>query len=222
MKMLSIQPNLAEQVFDAILVEIASGKLTPGTRIIQEQLASELGVSRQPVQQALLLLRNQGLLRDAPGRGLIVAPLDPKYINQMYELRAVLEGLAFRKAAVMNPAKAASQGDVFIDKGREAVKSGRVRDLINADKAFHQFVYALSGNDLISPTMDAYWTYTQRVMGEVLMRNEKPRDVWDQHETMLNAIANGRADEAEAHAREHIMTTAAFIVERLRVDFPDA
>ena len=122
----------------------------------------------------------------------------------------------------MNPAKAASQGDVFIDKGREAVKSGRVRDLINADKAFHQFVYALSGNDLISPTMDAYWTYTQRVMGEVLMRNEKPRDVWDQHETMLNAIANGRADEAEAHAREHIMTTAAFIVERLRVDFPDA
>ena len=74
MKMLSIQPNLAEQVLEAILVEIATGKLTPGTRIIQEQLAAGLGVSRQPVQQALLLLRNQGLLRDAPGRGLIVAP----------------------------------------------------------------------------------------------------------------------------------------------------
>lgn len=222
MKMLSIQPNLAEQVLDAILVEIASGKLTPGTRIIQEQLASELGVSRQPVQQALLLLRNQGLLRDAPGRGLIVAPLDPKYINNMYEVRAVLEGLAFRKAAELNAATAASKGAAYIDKGRDAVKSGKVRDLINADKAFHQFVYSLSGNDLISPTMDTYWTYTQRVMGEVLMRNEKPRDVWDQHETMLNAIASGRAAEAEAHARQHIMTTAAFIVERIRTDFPEA
>ena len=74
MKILSVQPNLVEQVHEAILLEISVGKLTPGTRIIQEQIASELGVSRQPVQQALLLLRNQGLLRDAPGRGLIVAP----------------------------------------------------------------------------------------------------------------------------------------------------
>lgn len=221
MKMLSIQPNLAEQVIDAILVEIATGKLTPGTRIIQEQLASELGVSRQPVQQALLLLRNQGLLRDAPGRGLIVAPLDPKYINQMYEVRAVLEGLAFRKAAELNAKKASSKGGVYIEKGREAVKSGQVRDLINADKAFHQFIYSLSDNDLISPTMDTYWTYTQRVMGEVLMRNEKPRDVWDQHEIMLKAIASGNGDEAEAQARQHIMTTAAFIVERLSADFAD-
>ena len=221
MKMLSIQPNLAEQVLDAILVEIASGKLTPGTRIIQEQLATELGVSRQPVQQALLLLRNQGLLRDAPGRGLIVAPLDAKYINHMYEVRAVLEGLAFRKAAELNSAVAAAKGAAYIEKGRDAVKSGKVRDLINADKAFHQFVYALSNNDLISPTMDTYWTYTQRVMGEVLMRNEKPRDVWDQHEIMLNAIASGNGDEAEAQARQHIMTTAAFIVERISADFAD-
>ena len=221
MKMLSIQPNLAEQVLEAILVEIATGKLTPGTRIIQEQLAAGLGVSRQPVQQALLLLRNQGLLRDAPGRGLIVAPLDPAYINQMYEVRAVLEGLAFRKAAELNSKVAATKGAALIDKGREAVKSGKVRDLINADKAFHQFVYGLSDNPLISPTMDTYWTYTQRVMGEVLMRNEKPRDVWDQHEIMLNAIASGNANEAEAQARQHIMTTAAFIVERIGTDFLD-
>lgn len=74
MKILSVQPNLVEQVHEAILLEISSGKLAPGTRIIQEQIAAELGVSRQPIQQALLLLRNQGLLRDAPGRGLIVAP----------------------------------------------------------------------------------------------------------------------------------------------------
>ena len=222
MKMLSIQPNLAEQVLEAILVEIATGKLTPGTRIIQEQLAAGLGVSRQPVQQALLLLRNQGLLRDAPGRGLIVAPLDPAYINQMYEVRAVLEGLAFRKAAELNSKVAATKGAALIDKGREAVKSGKVRDLINADKAFHQFVYGLSDNALISPTMDTYWTYTQRVMGEVLMRNEKPRDVWDQHEIMLNAIASGNAIEAEAQARQHIMTTAAFIIERIGADFLDS
>jgi DNA-binding GntR family transcriptional regulator len=215
MKMLSIQPNLVEQVHEAILLEIASGKLSPGSRIIQEQIAAELGVSRQPVQQALLLLRNQGLLKDAPGRGLIVAPLDPEYIRQMYEVRAVLEGLAFRKAAETNPDMAASKGAELIDKGRQAVKGGGVQELIAADMAFHNFIYSLSENLLIAPTMDTHWTYTQRVMGEVLMRDEKPRDIWYQHETMLAMIAKGDADAVEQAARAHILQAAAFIIERI-------
>ena len=215
MKMLSVQPNLVEQVHEAILLEISSGKLTPGTRILQEQIAAELGVSRQPVQQALLLLRNQGLLKDASGRGLIVAPLDPEYIRQMYEVRAVLEGLAFRKAAETNSGIAAAQGAELISKGRQAVKGGSVQELIAADMAFHNFVYTLSENLLIAPTMDTHWTYTQRVMGEVLMRDEKPRDIWDQHEAMLSAIAKGDADAAEQAARAHITQTAAFIIGRI-------
>ena len=74
MKTLVGQPGLVQQVQDAILAEIASGKLPPGARIIQEQIAQELGVSRQPVQQALVVLRNLRVLQDAPGRGLLVAP----------------------------------------------------------------------------------------------------------------------------------------------------
>ena len=215
MKILSVQPNLVEQVHEAILLEISSGKLAPGTRIIQEQIAAELGVSRQPIQQALLLLRNQGLLRDAPGRGLIVAPLDPDHIRQMYDVRAVIEGLAFRKAALNNAAAAKREGPEFINKGREAAKSGSVSDLIAADMAFHPFVYSLSENLLVAPTMDTHWTYTQRVMGEVLMRDEKPRDIWDQHEALLQSIISGDGDTAEAHAREHILAAADFIIERL-------
>jgi DNA-binding GntR family transcriptional regulator len=214
-KILSVQPNLVEQVHEAILLEISSGKLAPGTRIIQEQIAAELGVSRQPIQQALLLLRNQGLLRDAPGRGLIVAPLDPDHIRQMYDVRAVIEGLAFRKAALNNAAAAKREGPDFITKGREAAKNGSVTDLIAADMAFHHFVYSLSENLLVAPTMDTHWTYTQRVMGEVLMRDEKPRDIWDQHEALLQSIISGDADAAELHAREHILAAADFIIARI-------
>jgi DNA-binding GntR family transcriptional regulator len=214
-KILSVQPNLVEQVHEAILLEISSGKLAPGTRIIQEQIAAELGVSRQPIQQALLLLRNQGLLRDAPGRGLIVAPLDPDHIRQMYDVRAVIEGLAFRKAALNNAAAAKREGPDFITKGREAAKNGSVTDLIAADMAFHHFVYSLSENLLVAPTMDTHWTYTQRVMGEVLMRDEKPRDIWDQHEALLQSIISGDGDAAELHAREHILAAADFIIERI-------
>ena len=215
MKALSIQPNLVEQVHDAILTEIASGQLAPGERIIQEQIAQALGVSRQPVQQALLLLRNQGMVCDAPGRGLIVAPIDPTHVQHMYDMRAVVEGLACRLAAETSAERAARLGPALIEVGRKAVASGAVAKMIAADMRFHEFIYELSGNPLVAPVMSTHWSCTQRVMGEVLMRDEKPRDIWNQHADILDAIAAGNASRAEALARKHITQASDFIVARL-------
>jgi DNA-binding GntR family transcriptional regulator len=215
MKVLATQPNLAEQVRQAIVSEIASGKLKPGERIIQEQIAQELGVSRQPVQQALLLLKNQGVLRDAAGRGLLVTSLDPTQVRQMYDMRAVIEGLAFRKAAENNPERAKKLGPALIQNGRKSVKSGLVAQMIAADIKFHDFIYALSDNPLIAPAMQVQWTNTQRVMGEVLMRDETPRDIWDQHEALLKAVMAGDGEAAEALARQHITQAADFMINRL-------
>lgn len=216
MKALSLQPNLVEQVRDALMEEIASGQLQPGERIIQEQIAQALGVSRQPVQQALLLLRNQGMLRDAPGRGLIVAPLDPDHVKHIYEMRAAIEGLACRLVAEQRAEQARKQGPALIEAGRKAVASGSVARMIAADIRFHEFLYGLSGNPLIAPAMATHLTYTQRVMGEVLMRDEKPRDIWDQHAAILEAIAAGDADRADKLAREHLTQASGFMVARLR------
>ena len=220
MKVLATQPNLAEQVRQAIVSEIASGKLKPGERIIQEQIAQELGVSRQPVQQALLLLKNQGVLRDAAGRGLLVTSLDPTQVRQMYDIRAVIEGLAFRKAAENNPERAKKLGPTLIQNGRKSVKSGLVAQMIAADIKFHDFIYALSDNPLIAPAMQVQWTNTQRVMGEVLMRDETPRDIWDQHEALLKAVMAGDGEAAEALARQHITQAADFMINRLLATEP--
>lgn len=216
MKTLSTQPNLVEQVRDAILEEIASGAFAPGDRIIQEQIAQALGVSRQPVQQALVLLRNQGVLQDAPGRGLLVAPLDPDHVRHMYDIRAAIEGLAARRAAELGAERAAKAGPALIEAGRKAVAAGSVAKMIAADMKFHEFIYALSGNPLIEPALETHLTYTQRVMGEVLIRDEKPRDIWDQHEAILKAVARGDGDRAEALVRSHLMQAAGFMVTRLR------
>ena len=221
MKVLATQPNLAEQVRKAIVSEIASGKLKPGKRIIQEHIAQVLGVSRQPVQQALLLLKNQGVLRDAAGRGLIVTSLDPKQVRQMYDIRAVIEGLAFRKAAENNPLRAKKLGPALIRNGRKSVKSCSVTQMIAADIKFHDFIYALSENPLIAPSMEVQWTNTQRVMGEVLMRDETPRDIWDQHEAMLHAVMAGNAAAAETLTRQHITQAADFMINRLHQGEPD-
>lgn len=216
MKVLSAQPKLVEQVYEAILSEISEGKFPLGTRLIQDQLAHELGVSRQPVQQALLLLRNQGILRDAPGRGLIVAPLDLDYVQNLYEIRAVLEGFACRKAAEKNAERARKIGPTLIKKGRDAVKSGSVANMIAADMKFHEFIHELSENPLIAASTESHWVYMRRVMGEVLMQDERPRDIWDQHARIVEAIAKGDASTAENLARQHILQAANFMIARLR------
>jgi len=216
MKAISLQPNLVDQVKDALLEEITSGKLSPGERIIQEQIAQALGVSRQPVQQALLLLRNQGVLKDAGGRGLIVAPLDADHVAHIYEMRAVIEGLACRLAAMHRAEQARKQGEAIIEAGRKAVASGSVAKMIAADIRFHEFLYGLSGNPLIGPAMDTHLTYTQRVMGEVLVQDQEPRDIWDQHAKILAAIVSGKAELAEKLAKEHLMQASHFMVSRLK------
>ena len=216
MKTLAPQPNLVEQVRDAILAEIASGAMQPGDRIIQEQIARALGVSRQPVQQALALLRNQGVLQDAPGRGLLVTPLDPNHVQSMYDIRAVIEGLAARRAAESGAERAAKAGPALIEAGRKAVAAGSVAKMIAADMKFHEFIYGLSGNPLIAPSLETHLTYTQRVMGEVLIRDETPHDIWDQHEAILKAIIKGDGDKAEALVRAHLTQASGFMVARMQ------
>lgn len=168
------------------------------------------------MQQALLLLRNLGVVRDAPSRGLAVAALEPDQVRHMYEMRAVIEGLACRLAAQHDPARAARLGPALIGAGRTAVATGSVAKMVAADLKFHEFIYSLSGNPLIAPAMATHWTHTQRVMGEVLIKDETPRDIWDQHAEILEAVGRGDAAQAEALARGHITQAADFMVARLR------
>jgi len=215
MRQLDTSPKLVERVHAAVLAEIAAGNLGPGERVIQEQIAQQLGVSRQPVQQALLLLRNQRVLSDAPGRGLLVAPLDLAYVRNMYDMRAVIEGLAFRQSAQVNAERAAREGPAYIQAGKLAVTNGSVSSMIAADMAFHEFVYQLAENPLIEPAMDSHWIQVQRVMGEVLKRDDQPRNIWDQHAVLLECLVDGDSNKAEHLAREHIQQAADFMLARL-------
>jgi DNA-binding GntR family transcriptional regulator len=88
--------------------------------------------------------------------------------------------------------------------------------MIAADKRFHDFIYALSGNPLVAPTMATHWSYTKRLMGQALVHDEQPRDIWDQHAQILDAIGSGDADRAESLAREHITLAARFMLSRVR------
>src|SRR5215468_9736485 len=98
MDRLSLHEPLADRVCRAILDAICDGELAPGQRITQDELAARLAVSRQPVLQALRLLKTQGFVRDTGRRGLVVAGLDPTFIGHLCEVRSALDGIACRAA----------------------------------------------------------------------------------------------------------------------------
>jgi DNA-binding GntR family transcriptional regulator len=209
------QPSRVDQVYEAILAEITEGKFGPDSRLIQEELAESLGVSRQPVQQALLLLRSHGVLLDAPGRGLMVAPLDPVHVRNLFEVRGVLDGLACAKVAHDAAAIAGKQGPAYIERGRAAVKSRSIAQMTAADMDFHFFLYNLSGNPFIAQMCTPHWSYLRRLMGEVLLRGQTPEDIWNQHEAILEAIAAGEVAKSERIARHHISHASEVLIARL-------
>lgn len=210
------QTTLVEQVYDEILKEITDGRLKSNARLIQDELARSLGVSRQPVQQALLLLHSQGYLQEAAGSGLVVAPIDLRRASELYEIRCVVEGMAARLAAGRRDKAAADRAAALIDQGRKAARQGVISKLLRADMDFHKTIYDMSGNQMIRETLKPAWHQVGRVMGEVLAE-ETPGEIWDQHDAILSAILSGDADAAERHAQQHVSTVAAMFIERLRL-----
>lgn len=199
LRRIEFAPDLTEQVYERLLEAICVGELLPEARLTQQELAASLNVSRQPVLQALRMLRKDGFVIDSGRRGLMVAPLDARVIEQTYQVRAVLDGLAAREAALR---KARFAGDL-ISQGRSATGTDRIAAMIEADLQFHQALYDASGNPLISEAASQHWQHIRRAMGAVLMHSERRDTVWDEHAGIVAAIHTGDAVLAERLARAH-------------------
>jgi DNA-binding GntR family transcriptional regulator len=196
---LEAAPDLVDRVYRSLLDAICEGSLAPGERITQEDIAQQLAVSRQPVLQALRLLKKDGFVHDAPGRGLQVAALDSAWMQKVYEVRGALDALAARLAA----GRKATLDPHLIEQGRKAARGRNVMAMIAADTAFHQAIYAAAGNPLIEQSAQLHWRHLRRVMGAVLQQARQREAVWDEHEAIAKAIAAGDGERAARLIEEH-------------------
>jgi DNA-binding GntR family transcriptional regulator len=208
---LEASPDLVERVYRTLVDAISDGSLAPGQRITQEEIAQQLAVSRQPVLQALRLLKKDGFLEDAPGRGLQVSQLDAGWIRNVYQVRGALDALAARLAAQrhfrIDPA--------VIEQGRAAARGDNVAAMIDADLAFHNALYAAAGNPLIEQSAQLHWRHLRRVMGAVLQQMGQREAVWDEHQAIADAIAAGDAGTAARLIEEHGARAGDTLAQRL-------
>jgi len=208
---LQASPDLVDQVYRALLDAISDGSLAPGVRITQEDLAERLAVSRQPVLQALRLLKKDGLVHNAPGRGLLVAPLDAGWIAHVYEVRGALDALAAKLAA----AKRAVIDPRLLETGRRAARGRNIKAMIEADIAFHHAIYAACGNPLVERSAQLHWVHLRRVMGAVLQQTRQRDKIWDEHAAIAEAIRAGNANRAVDLIEHHGRNASENLLARL-------
>lgn len=208
MQAISHQKPLPELVYDRVVEGICDGTLAPGERLTQDGLARQLDVSRLPVGQALKRLQGEGFLRAAGKRGLEVAPIEGRFVRELYELRAGIDQVSAGLAARRADQTLRERGEAVLECGRRAAARHDIPALIAADMAFHQLIGEAAGNRMILETMASHWNHTRRVMQTILSDDRNQDRVWRDHAAILEAVCAGDADAAERLARRHVERAA--------------
>ena len=201
--------NLAEQVYDELKSQMHDFKLVPGDRFSEAELGSRLGVSRTPVREALFRLRNEGLLDVESKSGWFVRPIDFSKLEQLYDLRVLLESASVTRLCA-RPEPAAELDalkKVWLVPAAERLADGR--EVGALDEQFHATLVRAAGNDEIARV---HWDVTERI--RIIRRLDFTRAdrieaTYAEHAKILRAVIQRKPDAAQLLLRSHIEQSKA-------------
>lgn len=203
--------TLREVVADEIAGQILRGDLEPGTRLYEDRLAESLGVSRNPVREAIRALESTGLVTVVPRRGAYVSEIDAADLRNLLELRAVLEGYAAELAAERRDDDVVEQLDRCISAGAAASKAGDVVTAAGHHREFHLAIERASGNSYIAQTVRPLRQQTELVFS--VLSDHRSMLSWDEHRRIRDAVAERDSVAARERALEHMSGVIADLAE---------
>jgi DNA-binding GntR family transcriptional regulator len=203
--------SVVDQVHAELLERIVAGELPPGSRLRQEALAEELGVSRTPLREALARLVSEGLVEFVPNRGATVASRDFSDMEEAWRARLVIEPGAARLAAERREPAAIERMRKTVVRQRSVADDVTASFALNRD--FHLALVAASANTHLLQFSELLWL--SRIGVPIFARQARNREqvlAWaDDHAAIAEAVAAGSAARAERLTRDHI---AAYPPER--------
>ena len=192
----------SELAYRRLLEALLDGRLKPGQRILETQIAEQFGISRTPVREALRRLQNDGLLTTEPYRGMTVARLDQQAIMELYLMREVLEGtaagLAARHAAEV---EIEILGEIIAEE-RRAGDNPDLRATLN--RRFHDTIYHAAHNRYLLRSLSALRDALAILGSTTYTVTGRPANALAEHEELLDAIRRRDMTHAEKIAKEHI------------------
>ncbi|OQY24560.1 MAG: hypothetical protein B6I35_01160 [Anaerolineaceae bacterium 4572_32.2] len=196
--------SLREVALSAIRQAILRGDLKPGQRLMEGEIAEQMGMSRAPVREALFQLETEGLVISEPHRGAFVAELSIKDVTEICALRAAVESMAARIVAEQASPEVLAQLQQAVADMAQAANAGDLSRLAALDMSFHEMLCRASGN---SRLLDTWLNMTSLIRIFIDLTNTLylPADeVVCLHTEVVEHIANGRAEEAGQALARHI------------------
>jgi DNA-binding GntR family transcriptional regulator len=199
--------TLREVVADEIREMIRNRELQPGERLLEDKLAERLGVSRNPVREALRALESTGLVEVRPRRGAHVAVLDSDRAVELLELRAVLEAFAAQLAAKQRTKEQLAVIRQWFETGQAATAANDLVQAARAHRQFHLAIEAAAGNSYLGPAVEPLRAQTELVFS--LLVDRRGLIGWQEHVDILTAIEAGDAAAADQATRRHMNSVLA-------------
>ncbi|NLY55128.1 MAG: GntR family transcriptional regulator [Firmicutes bacterium] len=207
---------LRELVFEVLREAIITGKLRPGERLMEVQLAEELGVSRTPVREAIRKLELEGLVLMIPRRGAYVAEISMKDIADVFEIRAALEGLAAQLAAERCTPEEIENLERSLVQINVSAERGDIHAGIEYDTTFHDQLVAASHNNRLIQMVANLREQVQRFRSTSLAHPGRMKVAWEEHKKIVEAIAQGDGELARQLAHEHIANAEKSLMDAIR------
>lgn len=203
---------LRDIVFETLRKAILDGDLKPGERVMEVQLAEELGVSRTPVREAIRKLELEGLLVMVPRKGAYVADVSIKDVLSVLEIRASLEGLGASLAAERITEEEVEKLKLSA-KDFEAMHEANDRDgMVEKDTEFHSILLSASRNNKLLEIVEGLSDYVQRFRVIYFTEYSDSKNIMDEHRKILEAIDERDIDKASKAAEDHIESIGNYLL----------
>jgi DNA-binding GntR family transcriptional regulator len=205
--------SLGDIAYAGIRQRIVALELPPGSAVNEAALAAELGVGLAPVRSALRRLAWESFVVILPRRGTLVAELDAADLQEIFELRVELEGLAARLAAESAGDEQRESLVALVERTRGALASGDHHALIELDHELHAAIAEAAGNTLLAVNLDWLYGHVLRLWSVALDRVSALGASVAEHEDVVDAIVRGDGAGAHARMQEHVRRFQAAFLE---------
>jgi len=201
---MDINLPLRDVVFNTLRQAILRGKLKPGERLMEIQLANKLGVSRTPVREALHKLEQEGLVLTVPRKGAEVADISAKSLHDVLEVRRVLEALAIELACVRIDEEQIKDLEQAARSFKDSLVSDDVTQIAEADVAFHDVIHMATGNQKLIQLLSNLREQMYRFRVEHLKNKAYHPQLLEEHEEMIMFIKKRQREAATNIAKQHV------------------
>jgi DNA-binding GntR family transcriptional regulator len=202
---LAVPATLTESTADALRERILAGAFAPAQRLVEAEIARQLGISRGPVREALARLREEGLVRDVARRGWFVQELTAEDLREIYVLRAALESRAARLILEREDTEALDALTAIVGELRAAASRGDREAFAQLDFDFHEQLTRLSGNRRLHRAFVQQAGVLRTLLRlEISGVYETLDGILTEHEWLLGEIRSGSVARAEAACEQHL------------------